>query len=284
MADKILLRAGGRANIPKLDNREIGYVTDEKALYVGTPTGNVKVASAFTEDRMDALEDDMAGKLTAIQAAAVPTLAGDADAAAIAAAFNSLLASLKASGMMTSLPEGYTQLNYVETNGTQYFDTGLYPGGTTRVVMDVEATSEASPVCFFGARTSATSNNYAFVWTGSVMRSDYGSTYTQTWAVPIRQRRTIDKNGPTTTVDGVTYSYAEASFRAPQTMKLLAIDNNGKVQWNIAAKLYGCKVYGGTSIYRDFVPCINDANGFYGLYDKVQGKFYTPLGGSVTGG
>ena len=43
MADKILLRAGKKANMPTLADREPAYVTDDNAIYVGTPGGNKKV-------------------------------------------------------------------------------------------------------------------------------------------------------------------------------------------------------------------------------------------------
>lgn len=41
MADKIQIRAGRKRNMPVLTDRELGYVKDEKYLYIGTPEGNV---------------------------------------------------------------------------------------------------------------------------------------------------------------------------------------------------------------------------------------------------
>lgn len=59
MADLIKIK-GGSGETPALEDREIAYNKSEKALYIGTPDGNVKLCSA--EDmanivkRLEALE------------------------------------------------------------------------------------------------------------------------------------------------------------------------------------------------------------------------------------
>lgn len=183
-----------------------------------------------------------------------------------------------------ALPSGYTRLAYIQSSGTQYIDTGFKPNNNTRVVMDVEVlSSTANPCALFGARTSATSNNYAFMWTNSVLRSDYNNVYTQTWDVTYTTRRVIDKNKETTTVDGTSQSYTNATFQAPVNLVLLALNNNGTKQWYTSAKLYSCQVYDNGTLVRDFIPVKNSA-GTLGLYDQVNGKFYTNAGtGTFTG-
>ena len=72
MADTIKIRAGNKANMPTLADREIAYVRDEEALYVGTPGGNKKVSAnaEAVENRVKALEDaqkTQQEKLTALE-------------------------------------------------------------------------------------------------------------------------------------------------------------------------------------------------------------------------
>lgn len=137
MADTIQIRAGYKANMPKLTDRELGYVRDERALYIGTATGNVKLCDADLEgtvtaqgntigglqntvqshtngiaslsstvqghgNAIGALNGQMAGKLTATPAAAQGSLDAAADLAAVIAAYNNLIAAMKASGVMTT--------------------------------------------------------------------------------------------------------------------------------------------------------------------------------------
>jgi len=111
MADTIRLRAGRKEGMPALLPREPGYVTDEKALYIGTEQGNVELCRAgqvgalelvvqgHGED-IEQLQEDMGNKLTANKTAALSSLPADADLAAVTAAYNSLIAALKASGVM----------------------------------------------------------------------------------------------------------------------------------------------------------------------------------------
>lgn len=91
MADTIQVRAGNKANMPVLADRELAYVKDEKALYVGTPEGNVKI-----------LWGDIEKRLEATRAASVAALASDADLTAVMARVNELIAALKAANIMTS--------------------------------------------------------------------------------------------------------------------------------------------------------------------------------------
>lgn len=45
MADLIIIK-GGKGDVPQLQDKELGYSRDEKALYIGTANGNVKLCNA----------------------------------------------------------------------------------------------------------------------------------------------------------------------------------------------------------------------------------------------
>lgn len=184
----------------------------------------------------------------------------------------------------TPLPAGYSRLEYIQSSGTQHINTAFTPNNNTRVVMDVQFLSTPSATSsLFGARASASSKNYSLLWASSKLRSDYNTQYSQTWSVAATNRRVIDKNKETTTIDGTSQSYTNASFQAPCTLTLLASNNNGTVQWKSSVKLYSCQIYDNGILVRDFVPCLSDADGI-GLYDMVEGKFYGNAGtGAFTG-
>lgn len=177
------------------------------------------------------------------------------------------------------LPEGYTEVTYIQSSGTQYIDTGFVPDNNTRVVMDAQLTTSGSIAVWFGARTSATSNNYAFVRTssGDTFRSDYNNVYTQTWTADDSVRYVVDKNAETTTFAGTTQSYTNAAFQCPCNMTLFALNQAGTIQWYAVMKLYSCQIYDNGILARDYVPCV-DANGEAGLYDVANGVFYGNAG------
>ena len=43
MADTIKIKRGLKEDMPELNDYELGYCTDEKALYIGTTDGNVRL-------------------------------------------------------------------------------------------------------------------------------------------------------------------------------------------------------------------------------------------------
>ena len=91
MADTIQLRGGNKEGMPALAAREIAYVKDENALYMGTPAGNRKIYG-----------EELERKLEATRAATVAALDTGADLAAVIAKVNELIAALKAANIMNA--------------------------------------------------------------------------------------------------------------------------------------------------------------------------------------
>ncbi len=91
MANLIKIKGGNGTNA--LGERELAYHEDEKALYIGTGNGNVKLCRAEDIAKVD-------GKLTAVPVASQEILDADAEIGEVINAFNNLIAALKASGVM----------------------------------------------------------------------------------------------------------------------------------------------------------------------------------------
>lgn len=188
--------------------------------------------------------------------------------------------SFIAGAIPRELPEGYTQVEYIQSDGTQYIDTSFKPNGNTRVVMDIEVTSGMTSF-LFGARNSgtlSTANSFAMPQiNGSSMRSDYGSVENAISVNPV-QRLSIDKNKNVTTVNGTTVTATTQTFSGSYSLYLLSINTAGtKYDRQTHAKLYSCKIYDNGMLVRDFVPCKN-ASGVFGLCDTVNGLFYQNAG------
>ena len=168
------------------------------------------------------------------------------------------------------LPSGYTQLEYIQSSGTQYVDTGFKPNNNTRVLIDVQYTAAPSTnAVLFGARTSATSKNYALMYTsGGMLRSDYNAEYTQEWEGPETSRVVIDKNKEATTIYGTSQSYTNATFQCDYNLYLLCLNNAGESRWFSSAKIYSCQIYDNDTLIRDYYPCVDGA-GTACLYDAV---------------
>lgn len=182
-----------------------------------------------------------------------------------------------------SLPSGYTQLEYIESTGTQYIDTGFIPNQDTRVKGKFVIPVDGSTNFLFGSRTSGTSNNYMFVASNSnyylsgynTTQDAFASSYNS--SNPI----TIDKNKQTTTItlsDGTSGSVSGTygNFSAPYNMVLFGCNNNGSMRYG-KCRIYNISIYDNGSPVMLCKAAVNSA-GVAGLYDEYNGIFYTNAG------
>ena len=180
---------------------------------------------------------------------------------------------------MGSLPSGYTKLEYIESSGTQYIDTGVssFPAQSTRVILDVDWLSGLG--CYFGCSTSYMW--YVSATQDTLIRSGYMNKSSKADISTVIGRYIVDKNGTYTNVNGVHISHPSASVTISASIYLLACNTSSGVS-NIAdaARIYSCKIYSGSALIRQFVPCKN-SSGEVGLYDEVNDVFHGNAGTGV---
>lgn len=188
-----------------------------------------------------------------------------------------------------SLPDGYTQVEYIESTGTQYIDTGFNPNQDTRIVMDVYvSTPTASESALLGARHAYANTSFDLFIKSTGFQDDYNSSAVSvTLSTAVNARHTIDKNKNVFSVDGTVLRTATAAtFTGSYPMFLLSINNGGSAMtsYPTTAKIYSCQIYDNDTLVRDFIPVLN-SDGAAGLYDMVSGAFYANAGtGSFTAG
>lgn len=174
-----------------------------------------------------------------------------------------------------SLPSGYTKLGYIESEGSQYIDTGIIPDENTKVIMDFQLTAAGTNNrCLFGV-----AGQFSFRWygSGSVFRSNGGGSADFSTGMEPLERHTVEKTATQTTIDG-TYSVTTTAGTVTLSLYLLAQHAASSTTNYAPAKLYSCQIYDGDTLVRDFIPCIN-ASGTAGLWDDVNSVFYTDAGG-----
>lgn len=184
-----------------------------------------------------------------------------------------------------ALPSGYRTLAYIKSSGTQYIDTGFQPNQNTRVVMDIQAIGTSETYFLFGARETYASRSFCFLYYNGWSADYQSSSQRQTFAgINYTDQLQIDFDKTTCTVNGRSVSFTAATFQSPVTMSLLAVNTNGTNSGMISAKLFSCKIYDNGTLVRDFVPAKRISDDTVGLYDIVNGAFYTNAGtGSFVG-
>ena len=192
----------------------------------------------------------------------------------------------KKSKPIIRLPEGYTEIEYIETTGTQYIDTGFSPNQDTRVVMDADVANSKSlafPAVF--ATDSSSSNKAKFVLMlyndQAGFHDHYNGQVINSSSLDMYGRHIFEKNKNITLLDDKTVStFTYSAFQSDITLSLFSSIDSGTRQYYAKVKMYSCQVYDNDVLIRDFVPCKNVSD-TVGLYDTVNAKVY-PNNGSGT--
>lgn len=181
-----------------------------------------------------------------------------------------------------SLPEGYTQLEYIRLTGTQYINTGYKARYTTRVVLDFELEDTSVNTAIFGGRSGTSSRTFSFFWMAAGnFRSDYGTTQTTVNVTDGSGRHTVDKNKTSTTVDDASVKVDSYTFTGAYNMYLGTVNTAGAAfEPGLTGKIYSCRIEEAGDLERDFVPCA-DPSGTVGMYDTANGVFYGNSGSGV---
>ena len=183
------------------------------------------------------------------------------------------------------LPSGYKRLEYIESTGTQWIDTGFIPNQDTRIDIDaiplsVAEASDGAGFIPYGAGVS--NGNRAFECYSSLSQYEfnYDGQYNFVGSSAVGQRLKIshNKNNVSLIVNGgtpITLSFTYQAFTAPYTMTLFAIHRSSPLRGLM--KLYSCQIYDNGTLIRDYIPC-QKPDGTIGLWDDVNSVFYGNAG------
>ena len=193
---------------------------------------------------------------------------------------------------VSPLPDGYTQLAWIESSGTQYVDTGVYPNQDISLEMEFAPTDLSKTEWWFGVRSSSNTNMFGFYSTSATSVYSTFASSGQTFSIPSIEGQTVslEKGDAITTLrygnNVEELENTDGTFTSEFALVLLSANLAGSIASSTRAsgRLYSCAIYDGSSLIRNFVPCLNPSN-VAGLYDLVNGVFYGNAGtGAFTDG
>lgn len=196
---------------------------------------------------------------------------------------------LKESDIPTRLPKGYSELNYIESTGSQYIDTRFIPDQDTKIVMDVELSdvgTTITPLC--GSRPASTSDVFGIWFLPEAVYPHYGDTRYNAHPISINtvQRLFVSMGCLVASANEESVTLTDSgSFSSQYSLYLFSFNDVGTADSRMVnGKIYSCQIYDNGTLVRDFVPCRN-ASGVLGLYDLVNNVFYQNAGsGTFTAG
>lgn len=181
------------------------------------------------------------------------------------------------------LPEGYTQVNSIQSSGTQYINSNFYPSGKElKVVTNFKYTASHDGLSLFG---NATGTPFAITVYGSkpvfyVGNSNAVSCGSQT---SLNTKYTLDVTADSGTLTAIwngtkyTASYS-GTLRTDRPMFIFGSNGgSGVAETGNGYLLEDIQFYDNGSLVRSYIPCIT-SDKIAGLYDLIEGKFYANAG------
>lgn len=169
-------------------------------------------------------------------------------------------------------------VEYIESSGTQYIDTGFKPNNNTRVVMDLLYTGSENISNEFGAWNSSNNASFICLTTGQNNLYPFYGNASQTVSVDRTARHTVDMDKNVVKMNGTTMiTFNQMSFQCTYPMFLCCFNNAGATENMTSMRVYSCQIYDNGTLVRDFWPCY-DPEGVACLYDKVEKKYYYNAG------
>ena len=183
---------------------------------------------------------------------------------------------------VTVLPDGYTELESIGTDGSSYIDTGFKPNQNTRVLAKLSGPSDRMATWYFASRDSVNHNAFGFMLT-TYYRADYGNNATPMNDVPFypTQPIEVDRDKNVTKINGETVqTYAATTFSGANSMWIAGMNQGGSSSSICVdgVTFYYVQVFDNGTMVRDYVPAKRDSDEAIGMYDRLSGTFYENQG------
>ena len=176
------------------------------------------------------------------------------------------------------------ELQYIQSSGVQYIDTGFTPNQDTRLDITLMAISAAetgagtgcSP---YGSAQAYNSKAFECYTSRGQYQLNYDGQYNFMGTAKVGQLLKISHNKNNVSIeigaDKTSLSYTYQAFTAPYTLTLFGIHRSSVLCG--LARIYSCKIYNNGNIVRDFIPVL-DNRGVACLFDKANKQFYYNAG------
>lgn len=180
-----------------------------------------------------------------------------------------------------NIPSEYEEVEYIESTGTQYINTGFKLNTNCRIVFDYYLTDLVS---FSPFGSYQTQNQIGFTSYVTDNTSRFGTFVTRrltgnynNYQINNRAHFEYSKNGlyqNGSLVYSITTNDAVSNYNC-----FIFGRNADDVATGLGnIRLYYFKIYNNDSLVRNFIPCYRKSDNVAGLYDLVNSTFYTNEG------
>lgn len=198
--------------------------------------------------------------------------------------------------VQSKLPSGYTQVDYIESDGNQYINTGVNADSNLSVKMNFSSNYHIQQRHMGAIKNDNGVYTRHHITINGSSAVNYLISYSGQTNSAQNLLSTIDDNkhylnldiyNKKVSVDEETpIDLTLQPFDTELNYWLFARNSNNSTNMSFAImQIYDCKMYYSDVLVRDFIPCYRNSDNEVGLYDLVNNVFYTNQGtGSFTYG
>ena len=172
------------------------------------------------------------------------------------------------------------EVEWLESTGTQWIDTGVPCGGDTKFDLSVYA-QVAGSMLFGASQMYQTNGLYAFIGNNNSLYANYGNLEFRIASSEntINKWLSISNTDKAWKVNGtVVRILSPNTFSSGENFALFCRKQNGvPVGMKSGVRFASCKLFNGNSVLvRDFIPVRVGTVGY--MYDRVSGELFGNLG------
>ena len=177
-----------------------------------------------------------------------------------------------------NVPAEYVRLDSISSSGTQFIDSGIKATSNITVEIDFSDFTISGDKFLFGFRPGNWEglgiNNNGHLW------CYYGNNGSATGYTVTSLTSGVVKleNGKVTVNKNVVATFTPTSFSYNANLFIFGVNNSGNMAYGASFALHECAMWNDGILVRDFVPVKRKSDDVLGLYDFVEGIFYTNSG------
>lgn len=180
------------------------------------------------------------------------------------------------------LPSQFQQIDYIQSTGTQYINTGIYPKTETIAKARYKLVARsASPFAarWSGAETYDTFGIYCNTLTTSVFYfGRYSNTEYITLPTTLNQIIDITIGIDNIIIDNHDYGITRSALQSTQPIYLFCMNNMGVAEFPSRAAMYSFVIIENENVLMNMIPCVRKLDSKPGMYDTVTKTFFTNAG------
>lgn len=194
-------------------------------------------------------------------------------------------------GTVIEVPDGYTQLEYLESSGTQYIITPYNAKLNSRAVVKF-AWLNGCPL--YGTAFGTRNPWFAFMTNKAITNNDriqiaalagFGSVNNRNCYADANFPLIVDTSKDRTLVNGVETLNDASSSTLTESSTKIALFARGELNFIAPCRIWRYTYYENDVMLLDMLPAMRDSDNVLGMYDLVNDVFYTNDGtGVFTGG